>query len=178
MIRPLCLVLLLAPAFAFAGSDPIAELRDAVAARLLLMQDVARFKWNAQLPIADPAREAALLEKVTHAAVDLGVPEDYARSVVAAQMQASRAIQVVLFERWRTQQHGAFPDVPDLATVQRPRIDRATTRLLQALAHARCALNDDAVRRRLTAVPTQLDGFSAAWHVATAALFATTACVS
>jgi chorismate mutase-like protein len=160
------------------AADPVHELHDAVAARLLLMEDVARFKWNAQLPIADQEREAALLARVTHVAVELGVPEAYARRVIAAQMEAARAIQTSLFEQWRAARHGPFAAVPDLAEVQRPRIDRATTRLLTALAHTRCALDAGDVRQSFTAAPTQLTEFSAAWDVATAALFSAGACVS
>ena len=159
-----------------AAADPVEMLREAVAARLLLMDDVARFKWNAELPIADPQREAALLQRMTASAVALGLPEDYARRVLAAQMEASRAIQGALFDRWRAARQGRFDEVPDLATVQRPAIDRATTALLEALAGARCELDDAEARRMFEAAPAGLDNQAVAWAIATAPLFTTSPC--
>ena len=140
------------------------------------MDDVARFKWNAKLPIADPQREAALLERSTASAVALGLPEDYARRVLAAQIEASRAIQAALFDRWHAARQGGFDDVPDLATVQRPAIDRATTALLEALAGARCELDDVNARHVFAAVPTELDDQPDAWAIASAPLFTTSPC--
>jgi chorismate mutase-like protein len=160
-----------------AAATPVTDLRDAVAARLLLMEEVARYKWNAQLPITAPEREAALLDRATAAAVEIDIPGDYARQVIAAQIEASRTMQAALFESWQAAHDGPFGDVPDLTTVQRPRIDRATTQLLHALARARCTLQTDDARRRLSAAPAPLARFTAAWQIATAALFSPTACL-
>src|SRR4029077_4859677 len=116
----------------------IVDLKDAIAARLLLMNDVARYKWNAELPVLDTAREAALLERTTDSAAAIGVPRDYARRVVAAQIAASREVQQTAIDRWRAERHGTFSDVPDLVTVQRPAIERATAALLTHLLDAMC----------------------------------------
>jgi chorismate mutase len=158
-----------------AAADPMEALRDAVAARLLLMDDVARFKWNAKLPITDPRREAALLERSTASAVALGLPEDYARRVLAAQIEASRTIQAALLDRWRKADQGKFRDVPDLATVQRPAIDRATATFLEALAAAQCDLADPDAKALLE-TPSAVAGQAGAWAIATAPLFTTSPC--
>src|SRR5262245_35067461 len=89
-----------------------ARLADPIAARLLLADDVARYKWNHDQPVADPQREAVVLERTTAAAVALGIPHDYAQRVVAAQIAASRARQQMLIDAWRREQHAAFADVP------------------------------------------------------------------
>jgi len=153
-------------------SASVARLADAVAARLLLADDVARYKWNHAQPVADPAREAVVLERTTTAAVALGIPHDYAQRVVAAQIAASRDRQQTLFDRWRRDQHGPFPEVPDLATAQRPALDRATSELLTRLQASMCDL-DASARRALDTPPSALADATHAWSIAVAALWPT-----
>ena len=148
-----------------AALRPIASLKDAIAARLLLADDVARYKWNRGLPVADAAREAAVLDRTTAQAVELGIPGDYARRVVAAQIAASRLRQQELTDEWRDANRPAFSDVPDLATAQRPAIDRATATLLTRLRAAMCGLDDDA-RVALTSPPRSFDRSARAWATA------------
>lgn len=164
------LLLLLGAGSAVAADGPIAALKHAVAARLALMQDVARYKWNNAIPIAAPAREAALLDAVTQRAIQLGLPGDYARRVVAAQIEASRTLQSDLFAQWRASSQGTFDGVPDLATVQRPRIDTATRRLLEALATAREALDAPGAAAALAPPPPPFAAWPDVWSIAVAPL--------
>jgi chorismate mutase len=161
----LALVLSFASGAAAPPSDAIARLKDAIAARLLLADDVARYKWNRDQPVEDPEREVAVLERTTAQAVALGIPEAYARRVVAAQIAASRARQQVLINRWRAAKHTPFADVPDLAVVQRPAIDRATAVLLARLHAAMCSL-DDVARVTLSSPPLSFDGSARPWATA------------
>jgi chorismate mutase-like protein len=173
---PLLIVALLSAGTASAAAQPLAVVRDAIAARLALMDDVARHKWNAGLPIAAPEREAALLEAVTTVAVAKGLPEDYARDVIAAQIDASRALQTALFERWQASGQGNFVAVPDLNTVQRPRIDAATRNLLDAVAAARCALAAVDAKTQLAAPPADFAAPREVWSMAVAPLPTTSPC--
>jgi chorismate mutase-like protein len=152
-------------------ATPATELEDAIAARLLLMDDVARYKWNHVLPVVDAQREAALLERATADAVAIGLPEAYARHVLAAQIDASRAIQLQLVAGWQRDKQPPFADVADLATVQRPAIDAATHHLLEQLHSAMCTLTDDATHADLETPPPSLTQQHAAWSIATAALW-------
>ena len=154
-----------------ATASPLTDLKGAIAARLLLMDDVARYKWNHGQPIVDPEREAALLERISGEAVALGVPQDYARRVVAAEIEASRTLQLELIAVWQRQQHSPFADVPDLTTIQRPTIDAATRQLLEELSASLCALNSDAARAVLETAPPSLAQSPAIWSLATAALW-------
>ena len=154
-----------------AAASPLADLTDAIAARLLLMNDVARYKWNHAQPIVDPEREAALLERATADAVALGLPEAYARRVLAAQIEASRTLQLKLFATWRSEQQPPFPGVPDLAAVQRPGIDGATHRLLEQLKASLCPLTQDDARTAIETPPTSLADQPAAWSIAIASLW-------
>jgi len=177
MTRRIALFLLLTAWFPHAvAGDSTAALRHAISARLLLMEDVARFKWNSKLTISDPEREGVLLERTTATAVSLGLPEDYARRVLAAQFEASRSIQSALFDRWGAAHHDVFADVPDLPAVHRPAIDRATTALLESLARARCELDRAEARAAFQATPEALADHSFAWSIATSAIFTTTPC--
>ena len=171
-MKRLALALCTLAAFATdARADAIDDLRDAISARLSLMTDVAKYKWNRILPVVDAEREAALVASATRDAVARGVPEPWARRVIEAQIAASRALQVAATEQWRAQQHAAFSGVPDLASAQRPAIDAATARLVEALAAARCALVAGDTESRLAASPAGLG--ASVWTIATAALWPT-----
>src|SRR5262249_33478559 len=146
-------------------SAAVVRLREAIATRLLLADDVARYKWNHDLPVFDAQREAVVIEHTTAAAVALGIPHDYAERVVAAQIAASRDRQQASIDRWRGERHPAFADVPDLATAQRPALDRATTELLAQLSAAKCEL-DSAAHGALDAPPTSLADSVHAWSTA------------
>jgi hypothetical protein len=103
--------------------------------------------------------------------VTLGVPADYARRVVEAQIEASRTRQIELTTLWRAQHHPSFDDVPDLATAQRPAVDAATTNLLRRLRAAMCELDSDAAHAAFSDPPAGLEGAVSAWSIATAALW-------
>jgi len=135
------------------------------------MDDVARYKWNHDLPIADAERETALLDRATAEAVALGLPEAYARRVLAAQIDASRALQTELITAWRQQQQPAFEAVPDLFSAQRPAIDAATQRLIEQLNASLCALTRDEGRSEMETPPASFEGHRTAWAIATAALW-------
>jgi chorismate mutase len=154
-----------------AAAATLDDLAGAIASRLALMDDVARYKWNHSLPIVDEQRESKLVESATAQAVTFGVPADYARRVVVAQIEASRKRQIELTTQWRAQHHATFDDVPDLATAQRPAIDAATTNLLHRLRAALCELDSDAAHAVFTDPPTALESAAGAWSIATAALW-------
>jgi chorismate mutase-like protein len=165
-----------ASAGAAVRADPVAELADAIAARLALMDDVARYKWNHEQRVADPERESAVLDRVTTDAVALGVPQDYAHRVVGAQIDAARMRQVQLFAVWRTQPRTPFPNVPDLATVQRPAIDAATRSLITRLRASMCELDSTQAHAALERPPQSMR--ADVWSLAVAALWPAPACAA
>lgn len=174
----LCALATLTAASAPPAVGPVDGVRDAIAERLALMTDVARFKWNRRLPIADPEREAALLDRATRDAVAHGLPETWARQALAGQIAASRALQTAATESWRRASQPPFAGVADLATVQRPAIDAATSRLIEALAAARCALAASEAAAMLAEPPPDLadaddPATAEAWHIAIDALWPT-----
>lgn len=101
--------------------------------RLELMHDVARWKWNAEKPIEDPDREQELLDRIAARAEQQGIDQALARAFFRDQIEAAKIVQRADFSEWTAAGATKFDGVPDLATVQRPKIDAATDRLLGAL---------------------------------------------
>jgi chorismate mutase-like protein len=122
------------------GLEP---LRQAIDQRLLLAQDVARAKWNAQAAIEDLPREEQVIAAAVRQGGVLGLPEAWIRTVFRAQIDASKTVQRALYERWQAEGTGRFDDAPDLGKTIRPELDRLTTQLLRAMADNQALLHDD-----------------------------------
>jgi chorismate mutase-like protein len=105
-------------------ADPRMQLALLADARLAVVVDVARWKWNRNAPIEDRAREQRLLD---------GLPAE-ARGFFAAQIAAAKQLQQDLFSRWRAAGHERSPAERDLNEVLRPQIDQINARMLALLA--------------------------------------------
>jgi chorismate mutase-like protein len=68
--------------------------------RLTLMHDVARWKWNANQPIAAPERE--LLESVVRQGRAKGLDARFVRTFFAAQIEAARSVERADFDHWKS----------------------------------------------------------------------------
>jgi chorismate mutase len=131
------------------------QLLEILRQRLLLMHDVARWKWHAGRPILDPAREDALLDAVSAQGRARGLDADFVRTFFAAQMEAARTIQERDHARWRAT--GSAPGQGPPLDVLRERIDALNGELLDRLAEA--PLDRPAYRQRLVErAPARLTG--------------------
>lgn len=110
------------------------ELRDLMARRLSMMEDVARHKWNQQSAIEDLPREQKIIASLQQQALALGIPAAWAEHFFRAQIEAAKQIQRENFVRWQSQHQGKFDHVPNLDTVIRPQLDQLTTQILRQLA--------------------------------------------
>lgn len=156
--------------------DPAMGVRNAMAARLALMADVAAYKWLHDLPIADPAREAELTEKTVGRAMAEGLDAAYARKLVEGQMMAAKTVQSRLFAAWKA---GTVPvpvAAPDLATSLRPKISALTAQLVVAVKDADAAFANCAVQQSLRQVPPTLTADAYAWSFAAEGVIAGQAC--
>jgi chorismate mutase len=115
--------------------------------RLVLMHDVARWKWNKDLPITDPKRERELLQKVVELGRGKGLEADLVRSFFAAQMEAARLIQQADFERFKANKQKPFAGTKSLA-VLRQRIDELNRELIDALAEVHLTLSEPSVQQQ------------------------------
>ena len=130
-----------APPTAPAGPDTLAggetavdDLVDLMRQRLLLMHDVARWKWNEAKPITDPDREQQLLAELEQRGLAYGLDRQRTRAFMMAQIEAGKLIQERDFAGWKEQEQGKFAHVPDLNTELRPLIDELSDRMLAQLA--------------------------------------------
>jgi len=105
--------------------------------RLLLMEDVARWKWNAGKLEADAKREEALVADMVAKAPENGLDGDWVKALFLAQIDAAKRVQQDRFRRWKAEARGKFDGVPDLHAGLRPKIDRLNVRLLEAAGKAR-----------------------------------------
>lgn len=167
--RPLVWVLCVALGPTALADDPVSRLVDLVAQRLLLIDEVARYKWNARLPALDRARETALLQTSLVQAAELGRDPDFARAVLEAQLDASGRVQQAAFERWQRARQPPFANTRDLAHDLRRALDTLTRELLIAARDARAGLAACSARARLTDMPEGVAN-SAVWTIAVAPL--------
>jgi cyclohexadienyl dehydratase len=117
----------------------VAAVLDLVAARLEVMTPVAASKWLAGTPVADTAREQAVLEGAAVRASALGLTPEPVRAFFALQIEFSRARQEALHADWRRTGCAACSTPPDLAAL-RAQIDAINRDLLETLYLAAPAL--------------------------------------
>ena len=132
-------------------------LRRLIDARLALMPDVASHKWNTKGAIDDLPREQKVIDTLSAQAQLLGIPTKWAEHFFRAQIDGAKQVQRAHFARWTQSGAGTFPNVPDLVTVIRPRLDALTPQLLRELAAAWPALSDPAQRERIGIAMTTLN---------------------
>lgn len=131
MLRFLSFILLgLAPCIALASSPE--RLFTLIDARLLLMHEVAAYKWRHHLPIEDKAREKIVLDSATAAALRHGLRQRPAWDFFNAQIAAAKEIEHYWFRQFRA---GANPGpAPDLRKSIRPRLMVLGIEITAALA--------------------------------------------
>jgi chorismate mutase len=138
-----------APPVAGPSTDPTAavdHLLDLMRQRLLVMHDVARWKWNHGKRIADPPREQAFLDGMAEKGRQLNIDPEWTRAFFAAQIEAAKQIQQADFDRWTAEKREPFADALDLKNVLRPRIDELSRSLLDALAQVQARIGDDQIQ--------------------------------
>ncbi len=117
--------------------------------RLLLMEAVAQWKWNQSQPIEDTVRENALLDQLEAKARLHDLSPPFVRAFFTAQISEAKRVQQTFFDRWTREGQETFPEVPDLATQQRPAIDAATNDLFLALVVQQLSIPSEPEAARL-----------------------------
>lgn len=138
-----CLFLLLLISPTFANSSTLQEIETErkvdqclllIQKRLAIMHEVAKTKWNRNLPIEDLAREEQILTELTKKASLQGLNEKWVRAFFQAQIEAAKVIQSKDFELWKQQNKGKFESVLDLKTDLRDYIDSINAELIESLS--------------------------------------------
>lgn len=131
-----------------------------VVERLSWMDEVAEVKRAKAAPVADPAREEALLQAMEKQGKEAGLPPERVRQFFAGQILAAKAFQ----EDWLSRpKPAAWQDrpLPDLTTEVRPRLDDIGQRMISALTQGRQS-GDAEVIVRQTRETLQKQGYAEA----------------
>lgn len=135
------------PAAQPAATDPLLTLVAVMRARLNLMVEVARSKWNSAASVEDLAREQHLTQRVTDLAPRYRLDPQLAATFFRAQIEAAKLVESALIARWTQAHEGTFAEASDSVAAIRPKIDRLTEELLAGLAAVAPGLKrDDGVR--------------------------------
>ncbi len=106
-----------------------------MAERLELARDIAWAKWKDDLPVRDPLREAAVLEKLIRQGEVAGIEEPLVSRFVRAQIEASCLEQEAWMKKWRKGTPLPAGEPPALDTL-RHRLDLISPLLIAEWAAA------------------------------------------
>lgn len=123
--------------------------------RLSIMHEVARTKWNQNLPIEDKVREQQILDDLVEKANQKGLDKRWMVTFFQAQMDAAKEIQKRDFSNWRQEGLGMFPHVFSLKDDLRGYIDLLNHEIIVLLSGI--SINDSArfvLSRPLSCRPT------------------------
>ena len=131
-----------------AAAVPLADEQQAVGdvlrladERLAVMPLVAAAKWPGHQPIADPAREEAVIAAAGERAFAMGLSRVGVEQFFRLQIRLAREQQERLTMHWNRDGYDSVQPYPDLVKDLRPRLDALTGRLLSALYLAVPALS-------------------------------------
>lgn len=142
---------------ALADQPPAPEIQrfaDLVLYRLDLGEHVAAWKWRNSRPIEDLDQEARVLDAAAAQAEASGLDFPSVRPFLAAQMEASKAVQRRWFAVWKVKGLPATQPDLDLNTVLRPSIARAGDAILTQLVLVRPLLDVPDQRAHLLSILT------------------------
>jgi chorismate mutase len=111
--------------------------------RLLVMHEVAKWKWNAGKPITDIDRERQVLANLEKRGIELGISRQRTRVFMVGQIEAGKLIQEADFSAWTERGQGKFDDARDLNTELRPVLDNSSDQMLAQLADLSPALDGE-----------------------------------
>jgi chorismate mutase len=115
------------------GPQPLGQLVDAAAQRLLTADPVAAVKWQTQGNIEDPPRVNQVLAAVTADANAHGVDTGYVRQIFTDQINATEAVEYSRFAQWKLDPASAPTSAPDLSA-SRSNIDALNRQMVDQIA--------------------------------------------
>ena len=126
-----------------------------ILARLNLMPEVAKIKWNKKLPVEDLERERTLIRNLIE-----DVPkqhQSHMKKTIRAQIRASKLIQKELFELWSSEGYEYFEKTRNLENDLRPKITSLTNELIAtSLYHCKSDHSSLPEMRKLMVHPFQI----------------------
>jgi len=90
----------------------------------VLTHEVAKWKWNHEVPIQEKKKEEKLIQALCEKGKKAGLQPQLVKEVFQAQLEASRMIQENHFENWRKQEINQFGGVLNFKSDLKPKIDQ------------------------------------------------------
>jgi len=136
---------------ATSDSEQVSALSRAIVARLELAPRVAWIKYQNELPVSDPEREATQMEAILGQAAERNMDEQFVHAVFLAQMAASRQWQSQLLRQWR--RGGELPAYPPQSLIRdiRPEIETWNREILAELQRGKPELPAEGLGNRIYA---------------------------
>lgn len=150
IVALLCALLCTSAAYAAPQSSPDNSLAAALAARLMLMKEVAAWKWVNQHPIADPTQEQAVIDDAILTGLRFGLTAESISDFLRIQIEIAKAIQQHWFLMW--QQGERVPTAPDLRAEIRPQLIVLGQRIISLWADHKIPMSEADLRAALTEI--------------------------
>lgn len=122
-----------------ASASALANIVSLAATRLAQAAPVAQWKWHTKQPIEDPERERFVMDNISQRARATHMDVDYVASFMRDQIEANKAVQEKLFQRWKDKPPPA--PAPDTLATARAEIVRLSSSVLPALANLESVRN-------------------------------------
>lgn len=124
-------------AYSQGTADPVQQLVEMSARRLVIAEQVALAKWDSGAPVEDFAREAQVIASVTKAGEGMGLDRKDVANFFRAQIEANKLVQYSLLAEWHRRGDAPAHKPIDLRGTIRPELDQLETQLLAELAKTR-----------------------------------------
>jgi chorismate mutase len=115
-------------------ADPMQQLVETSARRLVTGEQVALAKWDSGAPVEDRAREAQVIASVTKAGEAMGLDREDVENFFRAQIEANKLVQYSLLAEWHRDGKAPTHRPVNLKDTIRPELDQLETQLLTQLA--------------------------------------------
>lgn len=119
---------------AYKAGEKIDQLFLLIQKRLDIMHEVARTKWNHDLPIEDPIREKQSLIELIEQARNHGLDEKWTSRFFQSQFDSAKDVQRRDFTAWKVQGVLQFESVLDLKNELRFCIDQVNQEMIVLLS--------------------------------------------
>lgn len=118
----------------FEVEQKVDELLLLIQKRLAIMHEVAKTKWNQNIPIEDKIREQQILEDLAAKADQYGLDKEFAIQFFQAQIDAAKEIQKGDFLLWKENGLSKFDKIFSLKDELRFYIDQLNNEMIELLS--------------------------------------------
>jgi chorismate mutase len=116
------------------AANPMQQLVEISARRLVIAEQVALAKWDSGAAVEDSERETQVIANATKAGEAMGLDREEVANFFRAQIEANKLVQYALLAEWRRAGQAPAHKPVDLKETIRPQLDQLETQILAELA--------------------------------------------